>query len=209
MIELGWAMGDFACNGLNYCSLNKVIIDMSGHGVQDCQGKPPILRIPYEEKQWETWMHLYHRWINLWRWFKFRARGQTGSSEEAKDKKFVVQQLIQHCTDEDLRKVFVTHISGEVKRRSDAEKMEYALTLQRVVCEDYVDAMGVDGESAAAWFVTSMLEWMPNWFQEPIEAAGLGKQASTDDEEVEPVPKVYPEGVSTVAGVAEDEGHSG
>jgi hypothetical protein len=97
MVELGWAMGDFACNGLNYCSLNKVIIDMSGHGVQDCQGKPPILRIPYGEKQWETWMHLLHHWVNLWRWFKFRARGQTGSSEEAKDKKFVVQQLIQNC----------------------------------------------------------------------------------------------------------------
>jgi hypothetical protein len=53
-----------------------------------------------------------------------------------------------------------------------------------------------------------MLEWMPNWFQEPIEAAGLGKQASTDDEEVEPVPKVYPEGVSTVAGVVGSSGHA-
>jgi hypothetical protein len=154
---------------------------MSGHGVLDCQGKPPILRIPYEEKQWETWMHLYHRWINLWRWFKFRVRGQTGSSKKAKDKKFVVQQLIQNSKDEELRKVFVYYISSEVKRRSDAEKMEYARTLHRVVCEDYVDAMGGVAEMAAAWFATSMLEWMPSWFQEPIEAAGLGKQASAND----------------------------
>jgi hypothetical protein len=28
-----------------------------------------------------------------------------------------------------------------------------------------------------------MLEWMPTWFKEPIEAAGLGKQASADDED--------------------------
>jgi hypothetical protein len=153
-----------------YCSLNEVIIDMSGNGVEDCQGRPPILRIPYPEKQWGTWMHLYHRWINLWRWFKFRARGQVSSSNGAADMKFVCEQLAKHCGDEDLRHTFVDYIGGEVKQKSDAQKMEYARKLHGVFCDDYASAMGVETNEAAVWFATSMLGWMPDWFKEVVEA---------------------------------------
>jgi hypothetical protein len=166
MIELGWARGDFACNGLMYCSLNEALIDMSGNGVEDCQGKPPILRIPYAEEQWETWMHLYHRWINLWRWFKFRARGQVSSSNGAADMRFVCEQLAKHCGDEELRQTFVNYMEGEAKQKSDAQKMEYARKLHGVFCDDYANAMGVDDVKADGWFKAKMAEWMPLWFKE-------------------------------------------
>jgi hypothetical protein len=93
-----------------------------------------------------------------------------------------VQQLIKNCNDEDLRKVFVYYINGEMTRRSDAEKMGYACKLHRVICGDYVDAMRVDAEDATAWFATSMLEWMPTWFKEPIEAEAK-KKAEEDKRE--------------------------
>jgi hypothetical protein len=166
-----------------YCSLNEALIDMSGNGVEDCQGRPPVLRIPYPENQWGTWMHLYHRWINLWRWFKFRARGQVSSSNDAADMKFVCEQLAKHCGDEDLRQTFVDYMGGEVKQKSDAQKMEYARKLHGVFCDDYANAMGVEANEAAVWFAASMLGWMPDWFKAVVEAPQEEKQTKKEEKE--------------------------
>jgi DNA mismatch repair ATPase MutL len=97
--------------------------------------------------------------------------------------KFVCEQLAKHCGDEELRHTFVNYMGGEVKQRSDAQKMEYARKLYGVFCDDYANAMGVKANEAAVWFAASMLGWMPIWFKAVVEA--LQEKENTKKKEKE------------------------
>ena len=93
----GWQMGDFACNSLLYCMELEYIIDMTGHGVQDCLApNNPQLRIPYVTAQdmWDHVMWAPNPWGLLYRWFRFRARGCQPCN--AKERYGGLQPLLGH-----------------------------------------------------------------------------------------------------------------
>jgi hypothetical protein len=62
---------DFACNALFYDPINRVVIDISGFGIEDSQER--ILRIPVERGNWDQWADCNP--TKLLRFFVFLARG--------------------------------------------------------------------------------------------------------------------------------------
>ena len=69
---------EYTPNSLYYDSLNKIIIDISGKGVDDIKNK--MVRIPPQESQWERWLYGEEmdpslRLIIVPRYFKLRQAG--------------------------------------------------------------------------------------------------------------------------------------
>jgi len=72
---------DFSCNALWYDPFNEVIVDPTGHGVEDSLKK--ILRIPIEKAKWDEWLD--GNPTKIYRYWKFRARGYAPADSETKD----------------------------------------------------------------------------------------------------------------------------
>lgn len=77
--------GDCAHGRLWYDPVNDVIIDPTGHGVEDTISK--TFRIPVPEDQWESWVQGSPD--KLWRWWKFKARGET---TDEKTRQFIISK---------------------------------------------------------------------------------------------------------------------
>jgi len=71
---------DFAMNAMWYDPFNQIIIDPTGHGVEDSLTK--VLRIPVQRKLWDRWLE--GNPTKLYRYWKFRARGYIPADQETK-----------------------------------------------------------------------------------------------------------------------------
>lgn len=72
---------DFSCNALWYDPFNEVIIDPTGHGVED--SLKMILRIPVDKDFWDKWIE--GNPLKLYRYWKFRARGYKPADQDTKN----------------------------------------------------------------------------------------------------------------------------
>lgn len=139
-VKFGWGRGDFSCNSLMYCTTNKIPIDPTGRGVGDCQAKPAILRIPYPNEQWPVWKNLLHEHVNIFRWFKFRARGQVAAHDEdgVANRQFVVGELVVLCGNRKFQSLFNGKLEDEVETKTGAQKLQYAAKFSDAVIEDHI-----------------------------------------------------------------------
>ena len=101
----GWGAGEFACNDLLYSLEHRLIIDLTGMGVEDAQAKQ--LRRPVwwflaqaNRKHTPDWQ--YEQWEvvegagGIARWLKFRARGYEPAEEieRVKIHLFIMRSLL-------------------------------------------------------------------------------------------------------------------
>jgi hypothetical protein len=156
----GWQMGDFACNSLLYCMELEYIIDMTGHGVQDCLApNNPQLRIPYVTAQdmWDHVMWAPNPWGLLYRWFRFRARGCQPCNAKERD-------WIMKCTEKGLhdlvfRATFCASLGWDLE-----EKPQFFEAVKRAMIEDYVKTYRMKISlgllpSGEKWFQSEVHHW--------------------------------------------------
>eukprot|EP00935_MAST-01C_sp_MAST-1C-sp1_P000101 g101.t1 len=160
---------DFTFNEFMYSPIYNVLIDPSGHGLEDAIENQ--LRIPHDianadKSTLDEWMHKpKKRYACLYRWFKFRARGHLAA--DPKQVKWIVGQLEGNIIKPELRKTFLYYLAKEfiAKQKDKQEEAErdtagtkLAVGFLRGVVEDVTAAKeGADGKK---WFEEQMLPWL-------------------------------------------------